>query len=96
MAFMITAQCINCSACAMDCPVRAIGRGPSQFVIDPSVCVECDGYFDVPRCSRACPVDACVPERADHLHKAAALANRGSAPVVITRERPHGRILVGT
>ena len=27
MAFMITAECINCSACEYECPVRAISGG---------------------------------------------------------------------
>ncbi len=94
MAHMITAECINCSACEMDCPVRAIGPGPSQFVIDASVCVDCAGYFDVPRCQRVCPVGACVPERAYYLERAAALVNRGSPPVVLTRGAPTGRVLV--
>jgi ferredoxin len=96
MAFMITAQCINCSACEMDCPVRAIGRGRARYEIDPEVCVECAGYFEVPRCSHVCPVDACVPARADHLWRAAALINRGSPPVVLTRQHPHGRVLATT
>ena len=94
MAYMITAQCINCSACEMDCPVRAIGREASQYVIDSSVCIDCAGYFDEPRCKRACPVDACVPERAHYMHRAAALANRGAPPLVLTRETPLGRVLV--
>jgi hypothetical protein len=83
MAYMITAECINCSACQLDCPVRAITPGPSQFHIHPDVCVECDGYYPVPRCRWVCPVNACVPSRESYLFKARALAHRGAPPVVL-------------
>ena len=93
MGHMITAECINCSACEMDCPVRAISPTASQYVIDPAVCMDCAGYYEVPRCVHACPVGACVPERAHYLHRAAALAHRGAGPVVMTRAVPYGRAL---
>ena len=83
MPHMITAECINCSACMYDCPVRAIGPGLSQYQIDPIVCVDCNGYFPVPRCVWVCPVNACVPERETYLFKASTLANRGAGPVVL-------------
>ncbi len=79
---MITAECINCSACETECPVRAITPAANQFVIDPQVCIECEGYFDVPRCKHVCPVDACVPEREKYLFRAQTLANRGSLPLI--------------
>jgi ferredoxin len=85
MAYMVTAECVCCSACEFECPVRAITQGPSQYVIDPAVCVECDGYFPVPRCTWACPVDACVPARSAYLTRSASLAARGVGPVVATR-----------
>lgn len=80
---MISSECINCSACEYECPVRAIQPRPSQFVIDPTVCVECDGYFSVPRCKSVCPVSACQPLRADYVFKAQALSNRGTRPIVL-------------
>jgi len=79
---MITAECINCSACEMDCPVRAISPTASQYVIDPQVCVECEGYFDEPRCKHVCPVNACIPARETYLLKAKALTHRGSPPLI--------------
>ena len=82
MSYMITAECINCSACEMDCPVRAISPTASQYVIDPQVCVECEGYFDEPRCKHVCPVNACVPARETYLLKAKALTHRGSPPLI--------------
>lgn len=83
MTYMITAECINCGACEMDCPVRAIAPAASQYVIDASVCMECAGYFDIPRCTYACPVNACVPARETYLFKAAALARRGAEPLIL-------------
>ncbi len=81
MAFMISLECINCSACEYECPVRAISRGASQFVIDPVVCVECDGYFPVQRCKSVCPVGACGPLRESYLVRMRSLAARGAPPV---------------
>ncbi len=83
MSYMITAECINCNACMMECPVRAISPAAHQYEIDPDVCIECEGYFPVARCDWVCPVDACVPERAEYLYKASSLANRGSPPLVL-------------
>jgi ferredoxin len=93
MSYMITAECINCSACEMECPVRAIWAGPSQWEIDADVCIECDGYFDVPRCAWACPVDACVPARSHYLERALTMANKGSPPLVLTAQAPAGRVV---
>jgi ferredoxin len=61
MAYMITEECIACGACEPECPVSAISEGDEIYVIDPSVCVECEGYFDESQCASVCPVDACVP-----------------------------------
>lgn len=93
MSYMITAECINCSACEVECPVRAIRAGPSQYEIDSTVCIECDGYFPMARCTWACPVDACVPERKEYLERAAAMANRGAPPIVLTALSPAGRVV---
>lgn len=81
MAHMITAECINCSACAMECPVRAISSAASQFVVDPDVCMDCAGYFAIPRCVWVCPVNACAPARTSYLTRAATLADRGTDPL---------------
>jgi ferredoxin len=89
MAYMVTAECINCSACEYECPVRAIAPGPNQFVIDAAVCVECDGYFPVPRCASVCPIGACWPERASYLVKARSLADRGAPPLVLRPAPAH-------
>ena len=79
---MITAECVNCSACERECPVQAITPAADQYVIDPEICVDCVGYFDVPRCKWACPVNACVPERQAYLARAATMVGKGAKPVI--------------
>lgn len=88
MSYMITAECINCSACELECPVRAISPAANQYRIDPNACVECEGYFAVPRCQHVCPVNACVPERAAYLFKARALTDRGAPPLIYKPAAP--------
>jgi ferredoxin len=80
MAHMITAECINCNACLMDCPVSANSPGPSRYEINPDICIDCEGYYPVSRCLQVCPINACVPERASYLERAATLAARASPP----------------
>jgi ferredoxin len=81
MTYMITAECINCTACATDCPVEAISPGPSQFLIDPEVCVECEGFYETPRCWYVCPVGACVPFREMYMAKARTMTAKNAPPV---------------
>jgi ferredoxin len=90
MSYMITSECINCSACEMECPVRAISPGPSQYEINPDVCIECEGYFPEARCKWACPVNACVPERELYMIRDATLTNRGAPPIILTASTPFG------
>lgn len=94
MAHMVTAECVSCSACEYECPVRAITPAGGQFVIDPGTCIDCEGYFPMPRCTWVCPVGACVPSREDYLERAGSLAGRGSGPVLVTRATPAGARLV--
>jgi ferredoxin len=67
MAVMITDECINCDACAPECPVAAIlsddnEKNPSgeHFYIKPETCVECVGHADTPRCADACPTEGSI------------------------------------
>ena len=60
MAMKITDECIACGACEDECPVNAISEGDEYYVIDPEVCVECEGYADEPQCAAVCPSDAIV------------------------------------
>lgn len=60
MAMKITDECIACGACEDECPVNAISEGDEYYVIDPNVCVECEGHYDTPQCVEVCPSDAIV------------------------------------
>lgn len=57
MALSITEECINCGLCEAECPTHAISMGDEYFVIDPSKCNECVGYFKEPQCVVVGPVD---------------------------------------
>jgi ferredoxin len=67
MAVLITEECINCEACASECPVAAIledtnEKNPSddKFYVKPESCVECVGHADEPRCVEACPTEGAI------------------------------------
>lgn len=68
MAVMITSECINCDACAPECPVAAIlddsnEKNPHEgerFYVKPETCVECVGHADTPRCAEACPTEGSI------------------------------------
>jgi ferredoxin len=76
MALMITAECINCGACELECPNAAIypfgveweGGGEKHlplsmeiYYIVPEKCTECVGFYDTPQCVEICPMNCCVP-----------------------------------
>ena len=56
MAYTINDECINCGACAADCPVNAISEGDTKYVIDKDACADCGS------CAAACPVEAISAE----------------------------------
>lgn len=62
MSYAITNRCIQCDTCIPLCPTGAITivEG-NDFWIDPSLCNNCDGYYEQPQCALACPVDSPVP-----------------------------------
>ena len=60
MALMITDECINCDVCEPECPNGAISQGEEIYVIDPDLCTECVGHYEVSQCVEVCPVD-CIP-----------------------------------
>lgn len=66
MALMITDECINCDVCEPVCPNSAISQGEFIYVIDPTLCTECVGHFDIPQCQTVCPVD-CIPHDPDQV-----------------------------
>ena len=61
MAMRITEECLSCGACVDECPVEAISEGDDIFIIDATICVECEGHNDSPMCQEICPdPDACI------------------------------------
>jgi ferredoxin len=60
MSMKILDDCISCGACEPECPVEAISEGDVIYVIDPVVCVECEGHNDSPQCVSVCPVECIV------------------------------------
>lgn len=54
MPYLVTAECIQCGACAVGCESDAITEGETQSHIDITLCVECG------TCERNCPVDAII------------------------------------
>lgn len=62
MATRITDDCINCGACEPDCPNEAISEGDGIYVINPSLCTECVGFYDHEACQAVCPVECCLPD----------------------------------
>lgn len=59
MALKITEECINCDVCEPVCPNVAIYQGELYYEINPNLCTECVGHFEVPQCQLVCPV-ACI------------------------------------
>ena len=72
MALYITNDCINCNACADECPVNAVYPGsilresnedvipPDEInhcFIAPDKCTECEDVSDEPKCIIICPMN---------------------------------------
>ncbi len=66
MALKITDACINCDVCEPVCPNEAIYAGEIIYEINPDLCTECVGHFDVPQCREICPVD-CIPNDPEYV-----------------------------
>ena len=64
MALVINEECINCDVCEPECPNEAISQGDDHYVINPSLCTECVGFFDEPQCVSVCPVECIQPDPA--------------------------------
>ena len=60
MALIITDECINCDVCEPECPNGAISQGEEIYQINPNLCTECVGHYDVPQCVEVCPVDCII------------------------------------
>jgi ferredoxin len=62
MALMITDECINCDVCEPECPNGAISQGDEIYEIDPDLCTECVGHYEVSQCVEVCPVDCIIKD----------------------------------
>jgi len=65
MALYITDECINCDVCEPECPNGAISQGEDLYEIDPSLCTECVGHYEISQCVEVCPVD-CILKDPEH------------------------------
>jgi ferredoxin len=80
MATVITEECINCGACARECPNVAIYAGGEEWELDgvrhparaqdiyyivAEKCTECVGFHASEQCAKVCPVDCCIPDPAN-------------------------------
>lgn len=52
MAYVIGDNCVQCGACAAQCPADAISEGDGKYVINADACIDCGG------CAAGCPADA--------------------------------------
>lgn len=75
MALKITSECINCDVCEPACPNQAISAGEDFYIINPDLCTECVGHYDVPQCQLVCPVD-CIPKDPLHVESKEALMQK--------------------
>ena len=58
---IVPSLCTSCEACAPPlCPNDAISFNKKSFVIDESLCSECEGHFDSPQCLEVCPIEDCI------------------------------------
>ena len=60
MALLINKKCINCDMCDPECPNEAISMGDNIYEINPDLCTECKGHYDIPSCQSVCPINNCV------------------------------------
>jgi ferredoxin len=78
MATHITDDCINCGACAPECPNEAISEGDNIYVINAELCTECVGFNEKEACQSVCPVECCLPDPG-HVEKEGDLLARAVA-----------------
>lgn len=67
MALLITDKCTNCDMCEPECPNQAISMGEEIYVIDPNLCTECVGHYEIPTCQKVCPINNCIITDPEHI-----------------------------
>jgi ferredoxin len=53
--------------CEPECPNNAISFGEKLYEIDPNLCTECKGHYDVPTCQSVCPITNCIITDPNHI-----------------------------
>jgi len=65
MAYTIpNSSCVKCDNCRPECPTGAIKLEKDQYWIDPSLCNNCEGYYEEPQCVAICPTNSPIPWQA--------------------------------
>ncbi|MEB3180159.1 MAG: helix-turn-helix domain-containing protein [Nostocaceae cyanobacterium] len=65
MAYTIpNSSCVKCDNCRPECPTGAIKVENDQYWIDPSLCNNCEGYYEEPHCVTICPTNSPIPWQA--------------------------------
>lgn len=77
-------SCKSCDQCLTFCPTNAITQIDGQYVIDPDLCNNCEGFFPEPQCVVVCPTSLPVPSRA-----------RKGRTRAIARPQTHADLFVG-
>lgn len=57
MTCTINKKCVNCEMCEPECPHGAISFNGKTFVVNESLCTECEGIYPTPHCMEVCPVN---------------------------------------
>ncbi len=58
--YIVEELCTSCGDCEPDCPTAAISKKKGLYVINASLCTECEDHYDDPKCVDMCPVDDCI------------------------------------
>ncbi len=41
--------------------------GEDIYVIDPALCTECVGHYEIPTCQKVCPINNCIITDPQHI-----------------------------
>ena len=96
---MITGECVWCWALLEVCPTEAISLREDDlvYIIDPTGCTECVGFYDEPQCVAVCPIEGIVPDP-DHVESREELLAKKERlyPAEAKSEAEGGGCLVGS
>lgn len=57
MAHTIANLCTQCNQCIPVCPTGAVKQEGEGLWIDPTLCNDCHGLFEIPQCVSNCPIE---------------------------------------